>query len=293
MKKNIFVAYLLLLPFFTLFTIFYIVPLILCAYQSLFKVSVRGDVYVGLKNYEEALYDPFFHLSFLNTLIYVGLLAILGFIPLLLVFLLEMYIPYNSKFKKVFQIVTLAPWVITWVSISLPWKWFFSSIFLHWVEVVSSIIGSSMTITSYQNPLTTESSLIVIAFIQLWVYLGYNILILGAGFRSVPPEIIEAAQIDGASKLRTFFSIIIPAMMPYIVFTTITGLIFNFQIFDPIWLLTEGGPEWKSSSIAFYLVKQAKGWFNYGYASALGIIIIPVILVISLVQFKILYKRMI
>ncbi len=133
----------------------------------------------------------------------------------------------------------------------------------------------------------------MVTLIQAWVYLGFNTLIIRTGIRSIPPEIIEAAQIDGAGKLRTFFSIMIPIMMPYIVFLVVTGFIWNFQIFDPVWLLTDGGPEWKSSSLAFYIVKQAKWWYNFGYASALGMMVIPIILVISILQFRWLYKRLV
>jgi len=84
---------------------------------------------------------------------------------------------------------------------------------------------------------------------------------------------------------------LIPIMMPYIAFMLVTGSIFAFQLLEPIFMLTYGGPDWRTSSYAFYLAKQAKTWYNYGYASALAVVLIAIILSLSLIELKFVQKQ--
>ena len=107
-----------------------------------------------------------------------------------------------------------------------------------------------------------------------------------SGFNSIPDSLYEAAEIDGAGKLRQFFSISLPLLMPTISFTLITNLINSFQVFDPVYVMTKGGPMFSTEVLVYYVYYMGFNVFDMGYASSMAFILFLIILVFTLIQLK-------
>lgn len=127
-------------------------------------------------------------------------------------------------------------------------------------------------------------ALVSVMIIMVWASLGFNMIIFLAGLQNIPTDLYEAADIDGASKVRQFFSITLPLLSPTTFFLLITGIVASFKAFDLIMVLTNGGPAGSTSVIVFYLYEVAFIQLNSGYASAMGIALLFFILVITLFQ---------
>jgi len=283
-----------LLPFYVLFAAFYLVPIAYGIVMSLYNVGIELDVFIGVQNFIDLASDRLFWISFRNTLLYVVVMAVGGFGPILVAGILELHLSENDRFRRIYYSVTLAPWVVSWVSLGFAWRFLFSSYIPAGYEAIQNVVPLS---GEFGNPLNSpDLALPMVALVWLWTWFGFNILLLKAGMKSVDPALIEAARVDGARNLRIFFGIIIPAMLPYVVFMATMGFIWTFQIFDPIWLLTgeSGGPGgWTTSSLTYLMVKEAKSYFRFGYASAMGVVVSLFVLAVSLTQFRLMYKRLV
>ena len=121
---------------------------------------------------------------------------------------------------------------------------------------------------------------------EIWRGFGFYVIILVAALQSIPRELYEAARIDGARPLRLLWSITIPLLRPALGFCFIMATIFNFQLFDPIYVLTQGGPAWSTSTVSWYVYQQAFEADNLGFASTMGVVLLLIILVLSLIQLR-------
>ena len=119
-----------------------------------------------------------------------------------------------------------------------------------------------------------------------WRWIGFYMVIFLSGFNSIPDSLYEAAEIDGAGKLRQFFSISIPLLMPTISFALITNLINSFQVFDPVYVMTKGGPMFSTEVLVYYVYYMGFNVFDMGYASSMAFILFVIILLFTLLQLK-------
>ena len=126
-----------------------------------------------------------------------------------------------------------------------------------------------------------------IAMINIWQYVGYTALLIFAGLQSIPDSVYEAASIDGASEVQTFWQVTVPLLRPVLVFVLVTSVIGSFQIFDTIAITTKGGPVNATKVLNWYIYEQAFTRFNMGYATTVSIILFLILIFVSMAQMRI------
>ncbi|MEM2261124.1 MAG: sugar ABC transporter permease [Candidatus Bathyarchaeia archaeon] len=278
-------AFLLILPFFVLVSIFSIYPVYQGINLCFYKVMLPEDKYIGLRNFERLRTDNVLTLTLQNT-VYYGLFQMLGIVLAILPALLvnSIIMQARPRLRWLFQAAVLLPMVIGWVTLGMAWNW----MFLIGAGALAAGRPGAVTV----SPLARiETALPTVGLILIWAILGYNTILFLAGLRSIPKVMYEAAQIDGATNWQAFRYVTLPAMKPMLTFMIVTGFIGAFQVFDPVATLTNGGPGWYSASIVFYMVRQAWYALDYGYAAAIGLVVLTIVFTLSLIQFRIIYKR--
>jgi ABC-type sugar transport system permease subunit len=279
-------AFLLILPFFILLSIFSIYPIYQGINLCFYRIMLPEDKYIGFENFERLLRDEIFTLVMKNTVFY-GLIQMLGIalsiFPALLIN--SVILSSRPRMRWIFQAAILLPMVTSWVTLGLAWNW----IFLVGAGALAKTgRPGSISVSPLARPSTAMPT---VGLITVWATLGYNTILFLAGIRSIPKVMYEAAQIDGATNWQTFRYVTLPAVKPMLTFMLVSGFIGAFQIFDPIATLTNGGPGWYSSSIVFYMVRQAWYALDYGYAAVLGLVVVGIVFSLSLIQFRVIYKR--
>ncbi len=284
--RNLLIALLLMLPFLVLYVIFTIVPAIYAFYYSLYRTSPTGDKYVGLGNYVYYLsgQDSRFVYGMTNVLIYGLFNALSILISLLIAWIFSS--PYmKSKFSNLVLIIMLLPMVISWVALGMALN-----------QSTSSIIGIIRYFNNnieIQHPAASLSfAVYYVGLMLVWGSLGYNTMLLISTIKSIPQDYIDAAKVDGASEWQIFRHVTLPLIKNILIFILVNAAIVAFNIFDPVATLTGGGPAWVSTSVAFYAARQLMYAYNYGGACAMGVITIVIVLTLSLLQYRLIYKRL-
>ncbi|MCJ7842098.1 sugar ABC transporter permease [Lederbergia sp. NSJ-179] len=263
--------------FFILFTLY---PVVYSLFLS-FQTSEGGEnVFVGLGNYIRLFQDSLFYESLFNTFI-ILLIQVPIMIGLALVLATVLHTGIQ-KAKGVLRVAFFTPTVTSLVAASI--------IFLLILNQDFGILNFLLTIIGIEHipwlndPIWAKVSLIMVT---VWRWTGYNMIILLAGLQMIPKELYEAANIDGAGVVKRFFSITIPQLKPVMLFTTIMATIGTFQLFDEPFNLTGGGPINATTTVTMYLYENGFEYFDFGYASAIAYVVVLIIAVLSLIQFKI------
>ena len=131
-----------------------------------------------------------------------------------------------------------------------------------------------------------KTAMFSLIFVSVWKLIGYNMIIFLSGFSSIPSQVYEAADIDGSSKVKTFISITIPLLSPTIFFVFLITTISSFQVFDLIYLMTQGGPNNSTNVLVYWLYKNAFEFFNIGKASAVAYVLFIIIFVLTMIQWN-------
>jgi len=259
-------------------------PLVLALYYSFTNYNMlHASRFVGLRNYTELFTDePFMLTAVGNTLYYSLLVVPLGIIlGLALAVLLNQKVPAMSFFRTLFYLPSIMPAVAA----SVLWLWLFDpdngllNMMLGWVGIHGPLWLA--------NPNWSKPALIIMA---LWSVGGSMVLYL-AGLQGVPQELYDAAAIDGANRWQGFWNITVPMISGVIFFTMITGIIGSFQVFTPAYVMTAGGPLFSTYFYMYMLYNHAFQNFEMGYASAMAWVLFVVILVLTLVLFKVVGSR--
>ncbi|GEK58443.1 sugar ABC transporter permease [Marinococcus halophilus] len=271
--------YVLLLPAVLLFLIFTAYPIIASFWLS-FQTTEAGErVFVGLNNYVRLFQDPIFYQALGNTL----LLLVLQ-VPIMIFLAVILAVLMNSAFLKMkgfFRVAFFTPAVTSLVAASV--------IFLLLLNPDYGLINYLLTTVGLEpvgwlnNPFWAKVSLVLV---MLWRWTGYNMIILLAGLQNISNDLYEAARIDGAGKVRQFFSITIPQLRPVILFAAIISTIGTLQLFDEPYTLTGGGPVNATTTITMYLYENGFEYFDFEYASAIAYVVVVIIAILSFLQFR-------
>ncbi|MBA7581062.1 Lactose transport system permease protein LacF [subsurface metagenome] len=246
-----------------------------------FNIYKNLAIWTGLTNYIKIFKDPVFWFSMRNNLIVI-FVSVFGQIPL--GFGLA-YLIYRKLVKRsgFFQAMVFLPTVISTIIIGILWSKMFSPI-----GVVPKIIQSITNNPNYTMTIMNSKQLamIPIGFVLLWVYTGTYLIIFLANLQNIDPNIIEAAQIDGAADGQIFIKIIVPQLYGVIVLTSILAISGSLKSFDLIWAMTGGGPAYYTNLLAPYMYQKAFIYYEYGAGSAVStvMVILSIVLVI-LVRF--------
>jgi ABC-type sugar transport system permease subunit len=262
------------------FLMFWITPVIMTAGQSLWRWRIgRPAEFIGLGNYVNLLNDPLFLSSVRATLgITLGVVALGFFIALSLALILSDQTLRGNRF---FRIVIFLPVVTDWVATGLVWQ----LIFLPNQGVLAGVFhGLGLReLMSLRWTSSRELAPIAIIIFSVWKTTGLYMIILLAGIKSVPTSLIEAARVDGANELHVVRYVIIPMLMPIIVFVVVISFVTSIGLFEPIFMLTGGGPADATKVLPIFLHEQFFVYLNGGYASAVGILFLLITLMFALV----------
>jgi multiple sugar transport system permease protein len=233
--------------------------------------------WIGLANYANMINDELVWQALKVTLLYS-----LGAVPLGLTaaFLIAILMNQGIHGIRVFRTIYYLPAIISGVPVALVWMWVLNPDF--------GLLNSALRAIGIQGPAWLFSRQWVIpAFIlmSLWS-VGAPMVIFLAGLQGIPQHLYEAAEIDGASTLEKFFNVTIPMMSPVILFNLVLGVIGSFQIFTPAYIMTNGGPANASLFYGLYLYNNAFHWLKMGYASALAWLMFIIILILTLLIFR-------
>lgn len=277
-KKNAISAYLYVSPFFILFLIFGLFPILFSFYLGFQKWNGLGGFasmeYIGLQNFKWILSDPLFWKSLSNTLI----IWVMGTIPQLVVGIILAYALNSAliKMKTLFRVSIFLPYVTSTVAVAIVFGIIFNSQDFGLMNVVLGWFGVDPVSWS-----TSEWGVkIAIATMVFWRWIGYNTIIYLAGLQGIPNELYEAAEIDGATIWQKIVYITIPMLRPIVILTVFTSTIGALQLFtEPMIFL--GGAREEGVTVVLYLYREAFTNLAFGPASATAILLFIIILILT------------
>ena len=269
-------AYLFLLPYLVFFLGFVVVPMIICVVYSFLDYGLAGyQGFVGFANYIEMFQDPVFIKAFWNTV-----LIVVVAVPAVTAFSLwvgSAICPMKAVPRSFFRCVFYLPVVTGTVAVTVVWKWMFNT----YNGLINQVFGT--TNNWLGDPKTAIWCIIIILFTTS---IGQPIVLYVAALGNVDQSLIEAAQVDGATKLQVFWKIKWPQIMPTTLYILVITTINSFQCFALIQLLTSGGPNHATDTIMYYIFDMAYKYQRFGYANAMGVVLALIIAVFSAIQFK-------
>nr|WP_321026546.1 sugar ABC transporter permease [Clostridium neonatale] len=265
-----------------LITLFVFYPTVQSFITSLKSGMGNNLKFVGLDNYKRMLTDATFIKAVSNTFLY--LLVQVPIMIVLALIIASILNDKNLKFSGFFRTAIFLPCVTSLVAYSIIMKSIFASDGLvnKFLMAINIISGPIEWVT---DPIWAKI-LIIIAI--TWRWTGYNMIFYLSGLQNIDPAVYEAASIDGASTFKKFTKITIPLLKPIILFTTITSTIGTLQLFDEVVNITNGGPANATTTISHYIYNLCFTYTpNFGYAAAVAYVIVIMIVILSLIQFKI------
>lgn len=255
--------------------IFIVIPVICSFGLSFTKWDLLNPIqFVGLDNYKEIFSETLFFKIFWNTVVFAISTSVLGvIIPLVLACIL------NSKIRgaEFYKTAYFLPFITPMIVIGVVWEWIFDPN----IGLLNHILHLHIN-WLYDTHFAMPALIIV----SVWKLIGYNMVIFLSSLSGISQSMFEAAKIDGASPFQTFKNVTIPLLSPSIFFVVIITAISSFQVFDLIYLMTQGGPLDSTNVLVYAIYKNAFEYFNVGKASAIAYVLFFIILVLTLVQWS-------
>ena len=255
--------------------VFIIIPIICSFGLSFAKWDLLNPIqYVGLENYKVVLTEPVFVKIIINTFVYAIATSIFGvIIPLILACIINTKIKGADFFKTSYFLPFVTPMIV----IGIIWEWIFDpniGCLNHFLHLHINWLYD----TNFAMP--------ALIIVSVWKLIGYNMILFLTGLSTINQELLEASKIDGANAYNTFKNITIPLLSPTIFFVTIITAITSFQVFDLIYVMTQGGPLDSTNVLVYAIYKNAFEYFNVGKASALAYVLFAIIFILTLIQWK-------
>lgn len=282
-KKRNFIIISLVIPM-ALLIAFVVFPAI-----DLFRMSFTNwdgyspvSQFIGFSNYREMLHNKDLWMSLKNNAVY--FVIHLGMIPVELAF--AVLLTSKLRAAKVYKTMVFMPYIINGVAIAYAFSYFFSPINGAFDEILNVLQLESLSRNWLSDPGIVNY---VLAFVSLWRFSGYHIILFMAALQSLPQDVLEAARVDGANAWQMFKHIQIPAIMLMVDFVLFDNIRGALQVFDIPFVMTAGGPGYASSTFTLYTIKTAFTFSNFGLASTMAVAIMIMIVVIYVVQNKIIH----
>ena len=268
-----FMAWIFIAPAILGTLIFIIIPVFCSFGLSFAKWDLLNPItFAGFSNYKEIFTEELFGKILSNTVIFAISTSIFGvIIPLILASILNKKIRGSEFFKSAYFLPFITPMIV----VAIIWGWIFDPN----IGFVNQLLHAKI------NWLYDEKyALGVLIFISVWKLIGYNMIIFLSSLSSISNSLFEASKIDGANSVQTFRHVTVPLLSPTIFFVVIITAISSFQVFDLIFLMTEGGPFNSTNVLVYAIYKNAFEYFNIGKASAIAYVLFAIILVLTLIQ---------
>ncbi|AOM84497.1 carbohydrate ABC transporter permease [Salisediminibacterium beveridgei] len=285
MRYSKFTPYLFLLPGCIILGTFVFFPMIQAIWLSFTEYNIIQDAeFVGTENYTELFQDGLFWQVLSNTIIYV-----VGVVPLLVILPIFVAVLVNQEIKGAvfFRSAFFLPVVTSMVVAGLAWDLLYRE-----YGVLNYILQFIGVIEEPVHWLTsTTTALFAVMVVTIWKGIGYYMVIYLAGLQSIPDDLYEAAKIDGANWWQQVTKITIPMLMPFIAVVSMMSIIAAMKVFEEIYIMTGGGPLHSSETLVFFIYTEAFSNLNMGYASAAGVILFIITLILTLINLKFTGKR--
>lgn len=278
------IPYLFLLPTLIFFICISIFPMIYAFGLSLFKEEYGRFIFCGIENFKSLLKDSTFFRALLNTFLY----AVIT-IPcsLLISLIIALILNSNIKYIGLWRTIFFSPSITTTAAVGYIWLWIY--------EPYNGVIGKLTsffhlgTIAILSDP---DTALIGIAIVRIWTLIGFQVVVFMAGLATIPDEFYEVADVDGANFIQKFYYITLPLLNPTILFLIVLCTIKTLQMFTEIYVMTEnGGPLGSTMTIVYLIQQTAFSSHRKGYAAAMSVILFIIILILTLVQIKLISRR--
>lgn len=278
-------AYFFLLPTVSLIAIFKAKPVIESIVLSFYKAGLRNRTFIGMENFVELFRDPLFWLTIKNTLIFTGIIvpATIALSLAIALIVSRFGIPLQSFFRAAFYL----PVVVAGVVSGLVWLWIFEPQF-GLLNYLLSLIGIGKIYWFGQ----ANSARLAIIIVMVSQQIGVPILLFLSALAAIPKEIYEASSIDGAGPWDKLWRVTLPLIVPTTLYVLVIHTIGRIQIFSMIYLLTEGGPAYSTTSIAYRVFQLGFLYFRFGEACAYGVVLLMITFVIAFFQFRYLGRKL-
>ncbi len=272
-------AFVFVLPLMIPLTLYWIIPSIASLYYSLTNYSVvMPTQWVGLANFSRMAQDGLFLRSMKNTLFYT-----VGYIPLVIIFGLILALSVNAGIhgRNFFRVVFYLPVVTSTIALSMVWLWLYEPSF--------GLLNALLKTLGLPPQLwlqSTTQAIPSIIIMSVWIGVGSAMIIFLAGLQGVPESLYEAARVDGANRWQITSRITLPMLRPVLLYVLITSIIGSFQIFGPIYAMTDGGPAFATTTIVHQIYVNGFRYFNLGYASAQSWVLFLILLGLSVFNMR-------
>lgn len=286
-RKNNVAGWIFIAPQVIGFILFVAFPLFFSLYLCFAEWNmIDPPTFVGLKNFQAIFNDRIFWKSMGNTFIYIAIV-----VPLTLITSLSLALLTNRKLHmmKFFRAAFFLPMVTSTVAIAMVWT------FIYQPEggIINSLLAS-LGVTNLPNWLQDEKfARIAVSVVSIWLKVGYYYIIFDAGLKNIPKDLYEAADIDGASPLRKIFKITLPMLSSVMFFVTVMLFIDIFNMFNEVYIMTAGGPDYSTYTMSMYIYFYAFKQDDMGRAAVASWILFALVGIVTLIQFKVKKKMVI
>ena len=284
-RRNTMIAWTFILPNFVGFAALTLIPVLTLFYIAFTDWNAFGVAnWVGLDNFTRLAKDNSFRIAVTNTFLYAFM-----YIPMTLVVSLGLAMLLNTKLRGVafFRTAAFFPYITSIVAIAMVWNILFSPEY--------GPINQILRFIGFDNPpgwlTSTTWALPAVALISMWRDAGYYMILFLAGLQTIPRELYEAAQMDGANGVQRFWNVTLPGLRPTTFFVTVMMTIGSFKILDLILVLTRGGPGQATLVISQFIFREGFERNSFGYASAAAIVLFLICITVTIVQFLVNKKR--
>ncbi len=266
-----------LLPSLLGMTVFVILPIISSLGLSFTKWDLIGEIkWVGMANYSRVIKDPNIHGALLHTLQFIA-----GYLPSVMIISLGVAMLLNQKLKGVvfFRALYFIPVITSWVAVSMIWKWLLNPEY--------GIVNYLLSLIGIAGPgwlVDADWAMIGVILTSVWKDIGFITVIYLAGLQEIPGHLYEAAAIDGVNGWQKFRHITWPMLSSTTFFVVTISLINSFQVFDQVWVMTEGGPAGATSVMVQQIYLNAFRYYKMGYASAISWVLFIIIFAFTFAQ---------
>ena len=273
--------YLLVLPGLLVYVIFQVVPLIGAFGLSLSSWSGVGPIHFdGIQNYVHAFHDPVLAQAFEHTAIYAG-----GTTVAKLVVGLSLALLANKGVRMLgaYRTILFIPALMSFVAVGILWNWIYSPSFGLINHLLSAFGINTYNLTWLGSPTQALPALMIV---EVWKWAGYHMVIFLAGLQTIPQELQEAAVVDGAGRQRVFWHIPLPLLKPIVVINFIIAIAGSLNVFDLVYVTTQGGPYGATQTVMTYVYQEAFSNYSFGYAAAIAVLLFAGTAVITIVSLR-------
>ncbi|MBB6345585.1 carbohydrate ABC transporter permease [Nonomuraea muscovyensis] len=284
-RRDILVGWSFILPNFVGFALFTLVPM-LAAFALAFLEwdSYSAPEWVGLDNFAKLIDDENFHVALRNTLFYAA-----GHIPLTLVAALGLAMALNRKLRGVpfFRTAAFFPYITSLVAVAVVWNMLFNPT----AGPVNQVLEAIGVSDPPRWVASTDWAMPAVIITSVWRDMGYYMVLYLAGLQTIPKEYYEAARVDGANAWQRFWSITVPCLRPTTFFVVVMLTIQSFKVLDLIVVMTDGGPGRSTLVLAQLVYREGITEGQFGYSSAIALVLFVIVLTVTVVQFRINERR--